>query len=401
MDKYLNVCNIYLVIWGLYYSQGTFYPFGSIVAKILLLINLIISIYYWVYANIKYTLPQPIKILNIFILILIVHALFYHFSYDYAYKVNTGAVLTGIDSLKGVLSSLLPFFALYTFVMKGFLDEKVLLFWFFIIIIIVTGQYWVYESVRMSRSIYDTDGLTNNIAYQFLAITPFLFFLKTKPLYLYMSAIYILLYIMGGMKRGAILIGVIAMTFIIYKQIKDSNFKQKMFTLLLSAILIVVLYNYWMELSSSNSYFQYRVSKTLEGDSSGRDDYYQLLLNHFINEQSILKILFGGGSYTTVKLVGNLAHNDWIELLICNGLFGFIVYLCFWISLHRYRKDLKNTIHMNVVNLFFIIFFIKTFFSMSYADMGVFALLPLAYCIAENDMSESLDWEYTDETLIS
>ena len=101
-----------------------------------------------------------------------------------------------------------------------------------------------------------------------------------------------------------------------------------------------------------------------------------------VNQQDLGNLLIGNGTYSTVRLVGNLAHNDWFELLICNGLLGLCVYLSFWISLFKYKKTLKDPLAYNVINLFFIIFLLKTFFSMSYTSMGIFALMPVAYIMA-------------------
>ena len=382
MKNIFNVCNLYIGLWGVYYLQGIFYPFGSNIAKLTLLVVLTISLYYWGYVNINYKLPRPLKYLNVFICLLTIYALVYQLSGDFVSKISTGTTLTAFDNIKAFCSALLPVYALYAFVRKGYLNEKVLIYWFLIILLITTGQFVVYEEVMLSRSIYNTDGLTNNIAYEFLAITPFLYFFRNKPVYMYSSALYIYTYIIWGMKRGAILIGIIALIIILFNHFKSSSFKKKIIISILSVVLIVILYQVLFELSANSSYFQYRLSKTMDGDSSGRDQYYQTFIDYFINQQDLGNLLIGNGTYSTVRLVGNLAHNDWFELLICNGLLGLFVYLSFWISLFKYKKTLKDPLAYNVINLFFIIFLLKTFFSMSYTSMGIFALMPVAYIMA-------------------
>lgn len=382
-----NSCNIYMLLWSCYYLQGTFYEFGSIIAKICLAIALIMSMYYWIYANIYYVLPKPLKILNAFVIMLLVYS-FIYYGFSDIYQRFDGLPYTAVDNIKGCLSSLLPIYSCYIFVEKNYLNAYNIKYWFIVILVVITGQFFVYEEVRMIANDYDSEGLTNNIAYQFVSIVPFLFFFRKNEVIMYLFILYILIFIIYGMKRGAIIIGVIAIIYVIYNSYKQMELRNKIYVICMFICVIYLISKVVFILATENDYFNYRIDKTLEGDSSGRDSYYMFYINSFLDNQSVLRLLFGGGTYYTVKLNGNLAHNDWLELLISYGLLGVSLFFIFWRSLYKYINNLKETDYYNISFCFFIIFLIQTLFSMSYTDMGVFAMMPLAYCMASYDMNE-------------
>ncbi len=133
---------------------------------------------------------------------------------------------------------------------------------------------------------------------------------------------------------------------------------------------------------TTNSFFITRMEATMEGDSSARDEYYTFFLNYLGSLESIPKMLFGGGAYYTVVLLGNLAHNDWLEILICNGLVGAIIYLVYWVRYYKTIRLSRNTDLYLPLMLLFISMAAKTLFSMSYASTPLYASFYLGFLLA-------------------
>ena len=80
------------------------------------------------------------------------------------------------------------------------------------------------------------------------------------------------------------------------------------------------------DIMMQNDYFQTRLTSTLEGNSSGRDEIYSHIWNVF-NNSNMFHYLFGYGAQGSFIMTAKFAHSDWLELLINQGLLGFIIYI--------------------------------------------------------------------------
>ena len=89
--------------------------------------------------------------------------------------------------------------------------------------------------------------------------------------------------------------------------------------------LIIAVALFVIKLMSESSYFAQRIDQTIAGDSSGRDDLYKSLWDILISEQDLFYILFGRGADATWALVGNYAHQDWLETFCNNGLLENVI----------------------------------------------------------------------------
>lgn len=363
--------------------QGTFYGFGSGLAKIILFLFLLLSFFFWIKCNMGYSLPKVLKALNILIVMFTVYGLALTLSGEKITKVHTGTIITGTEYLKNIFISLLPAFACYHFSRKGILNSKSILVWFFLFIIMSTGKFMVYESIRFANSEYDTDGLTNNVAYFFVALMPFLFLLKSRSILQFSSLMYILLFVVYGMKRGAILIAFLILCIFLFDNLKNLSTKKKMIFCLLSVVLVICLTKFIEDFAVSSTYFQYRLDSTLEGNISGRDEYYSNLWQHFLNLQNPLKILFGSGAYSTVQVNGNPAHNDWLEVLINNGIIGFLIYFTFVKKLWSLYWDNRKTVFSKCLFSMFIFYIIKSLISMSYGTTPIIFMVMLGYILVQ------------------
>ena len=125
---------------------------------------------------------------------------------------------------------------------------------------------------------------------------------------------------------------------------------------------------------------------TLNGDSSGRDTIYKDLYRLFFNTVSEFTILFGYGANATIKYLGIEAHNDWLEILINNGLLGVFLYLIYWLFYYQTWKQMKkitSTYIYYTFGAYFLIMFLFSLYSMSYASIAISAKLGIGYCLAE------------------
>lgn len=380
IKAFFSIANLYIGLFCVYNLQGTFYPKGSIVAKIILMVILIISLYYWVYANIHYKLPNFLKILNILILMFTIYGLIYQI---FCVKMITkGAVpLNAFEYLKNIYKSLLPIYSCFVFFKKDMLDKSSITLWVPIFLCTCIGQFYAFSQHVMMNTEYDIDGITNNRAYDFLSLFPLLYFLKERRIFQYIMLLIIIFFVIYGMKRGAMLIGFFLLFHFLFSNFQYSTKKQKILLLILCVSVIFMGILTIENLMYNNSYFQYRLSQTMEGSSSNREDYYTYFINHFLTQQDTFEFLFGGGAFYSVVLVGNEAHNDWLELLISNGVVGAFIYCLYFVSLTVYCSKNKKMGYNQIIVPYIIFILLKSFFSMSYTAHTIFMTLAISYAI--------------------
>lgn len=387
MKKYLNICNIYILLWCIYYLQGVIYASGSIISQIVLLMLMVISGYCFVITNARYDTPLFIKVLNIFIGVMTIYGilLLYNPTPIYYYGILNEEV-GKLTFLKSIYISLLPIYSFYVFTKQRILNTGTIRVISIILIISVTLSYFRAEKEALQTALEVSsmrEEFTNNTGYIFLQLIPLLFFWSKRPMVQYILLAYILTFIVMGLKRGAILIGLLCFIWFLYSAFKSASKRQRTILILLTSIIIVFGISYLIDFYNNSEYFQYRVEQTIEGDSSGRNSIYSSFWNHFINQDSFMVLLFGNGAMQTINIAGIEAHNDWLELLICQGLFGVMIYAAYFISLFKCFKEKRDTaIIYNILGMCLLIMFASTLFSMSYNSLYLSITLCLGYCIA-------------------
>ena len=184
------------------------------------------------------------------------------------------------------------------------------------------------------------------------------------------------------MKRGAVAIGILSVGLLIYSNIFSKNRKQKIWTVLLTIVLIFSAIYVVSYLLSESEYFLSRINQTLDGDSSGRDDLYSQLWLKILNEHSVIYTLFGRGADSTWALAGNYAHQDWLETLCNNGLLGCIILFNFFMCLFRdafYSKKVFMKNYFVSYLMLLLIIFSQTMFSMSIQCLEISLSVVLGY----------------------
>lgn len=387
--KYFNSCTLYILLWVLYSLQGTLYASGSIISQGLLLLFLLFSVYYTLILNIKYrhSLPSFLKVLNVFILMLTAYGVFAMLDPTPLYVEDIiASAYPKYEFLKLVYVSLMPIYGFYYFHRQGMLTEEILRFVSLILLIIVTFNFIDNQASMLAEAMSERssrDEFTNNIAYDFLQLLPMAFFWRKRPIVQYLFVAYIFVFIVVGMKRGAIVIGAVCFLWFLYRSIKSSRGWNRAIVIVLTVAIAIFGFHYVVEFSSTSDYFQQRLQQTAEGDSSGRDMLYGRFWNHFINETSIIKILFGNGAMQTIRIAGNFAHNDWLEILTCHGVVGVFIYILYFIALikHWLRSKTDNLVY-NILGMTIIIMFASTLFSMSYNSLSLAVTICLGYCLS-------------------
>ena len=383
----------------MYFGQGFLFGEG-LLARLILVLVVGISFYYWVYAVSRYKLPLPLRLLSILLIIWTLYGI------PPIVMGSKAIVSVGRETfyyLKSIYISVLPVFAFYVFARERWLTEDILKKWFVVFFVVAIGDYYygLQTSLnKMSELGHNVTEATNNAGYMMatlLCLAP-LFYKKPGIQYVIIGAC--LLFTLGSLKRGAILCSVLSATAIILLSLKSNRDvlspkrgnKKTVQIVFFTALLIIVGYYAVNSYLSSSDYFVYRLQETLEGNSSERDDIYSTILNHFLFNSDIISFLFGNGAYGTVEIFNTFAHNDWLEIAIDNGFFVLILYAVYWMSyINIIKKANKSSTCTIMLIVFVIIYFFRSFFSMSYSDITPFASCALGFSLANYQFKNRLE----------
>ena len=397
MQKLFNInrCDVYVAIWCLYRLQGLLYPQGAInqiLQLVMLLWAMVVAVPYIL--NIKNN-PRVLNALNVLVLMYTVYGVCYLLFGTPYVIVESGNAITKYIYLQNSLNSLLPIYLFYHYTRIGYLSEqriKPYLITFFLMSIILFFTGYQDESGQLMAD--EVGLLTNNMGYMWLSLLPFLFFLYERPFVQFLMLVVIMFFILLGMKRGAILLGTLATIYFLFRTYRNTNsVRTKTIIIVFSALVVLGTISYIGYLYTNNDYFVQRIENTQEGNVSNRDVLYTQLIEHFMNEQSVLRVLFGNGANYTLVVAMNYAHQDWLETLINNGVMGVLILLVFYLSLFKCMRKLFKPLRLETSHLaaafcmLWCLMLGKTMFSMSIQDMSPLTTLPLGYLIyqAENN----------------
>lgn len=393
LSKYLSY--IYLFLWMAYYLQDILMLKG-VISQAILGIVIAVSICAFFYVNFCYRIGPFLRWLNLIIAVVTIYGLVLLFSgvalYPDEYSITT-AYQYGY--LQRIYSSILPLYAFYLFSLKGLITEENMLH---IFLFVLAATFLMFYQLYFKRSeITEREEVTNNIGYRFVPLIPMLTLVRIKDALKYIFLIAIFAFVVMSMKRGAILIGTVALLLFIKHQMKARSTKQMLYIFLLTAVALCVIYLIVMNFYETSDYFKIRFNKTLEGNSSGRDSMYRTYFDFFVYHTSAFEYLFGCGADSAYLKLGQYAHNDWLEFAINQGVMGVLIYLFFWINFVREWKGFRpktNNRFKQVLGDLIIIYFLKSFFSMSFDGMFITATLCIGYCLAQRQRSDLLSSVY-------
>lgn len=397
MKNYFNAGIAYILLWCLYSLQGTLYATGGIISRSLLLILLIWSIYSCFLVNFKIRKPLPsfIKAVNLFLIVATAYGVILMVSGQELFI--TEGELTKVSNfqyLKDIYISLLPLYTFYYYAEIGYINKKHIGSLLLLFIGITWLQYFESQanSLAAAMAIESTrEEFTNNTGYSFLALLPLLLIWNKKPLLQYILFFGCIAGIILCMKRGAIIIGSLCTIYFIYSSLKTAKGSTKFAIIILSALAIVATTLIVQDMLATSDYFAYRIERTLEGDSSNRDTIYSNLWNSYINEHNPIVLLFGRGANATLKVGPNYAHNDWLEIITNQGLFGVVIYLCYFVALFKDVRQVNrsNKTFSMVLTMSLLILFSRTLFSMSYNTISIALSLAIGLALTRPNTSNN------------
>lgn len=278
--------------------------------------------------------------------------------------------------------SLLPIFAFYNFAKKGLLTKQFMLKWIYACVVVATISYYFGMLQSLARHEGEEE-TTNNGGYIIISLLPMFIFLKDRSWQQYLLLAGALLLAFLSMKRGAIMVGGIAVAVYFWYLFRNSKKSRKLQILVVLMVAASGVFYVYDRLLTTSAHFQERVEDTMEGDTNGRDFIQGFLINYYMTQYTPTEQLVGRGGNATLDVLGQFAHNDWIELGINQGLLGMLLYLFFWIAFVKLL--MKRNVPPEVktaLAMIFVIYFLKTFFSMSYSGYTLYVSMVFGYGIA-------------------
>ena len=357
------------ILFSLYFAQGLLYPSGSIISQSILLIVLLLGLYSFIKTLFLKMNSGAVWLLVLFYLIV---ALTFIISPKTVVgtKYEAIGVVNTVGQFKDVCTCLLPFFVgYYASVKKDITDKVMLIVGGLYFIVAVATFFFLGEQLMLEQN---RDNVVNNAAYRLVVFIPFIpiFFKSNKfKLINYTIVVVSVILIVLGSKRGAIAsMGVSLIFSVLYYVYKTRISIQKALALLLFVLVgIFLLYR----LVEANEYLMYRLEQTQSVGIGQRSIAYKTLFNHWLYDSTGFEFLFGGGTCAAIEIWGNYAHNDWLELLSSNGLFGVLIYAALFVSFVRfiYKTNISPYYKLSMY-LCILLLFMQSVFSMGYMSSG-------------------------------
>lgn len=381
-----HILYLYLLLWIVYELQGLVGLSGSALSLGIVVFLNLVSIYYAIMVNFKVNHnPIYVKALNLLLLMFTF--------YGILYCLDGPHYMLGVredkpyNYLKSIYNSLLPIYVFYYFSRKNILTNRMMKYLVFVFYAVAILAFW--ESSMDLKATMEKEGMegrdfVNNIGYSFLGLFPVLSLLRKRISIQYVGIVVLMTFLLLSMKRGAILVGVLCLVMLLLEMFQSSKRWKKLIIVILSlGTVMIVAYFSWYMLKSSD-YFQNRLWSTIEGNSSGRDLLYYTFWNHVIYDTNAFHFLFGSGANATLEVFVEYAHNDWLELAVNQGVLGVMIYAYYWYAFGvTWRNMDKRDGVRFAFGMVLFIYFVRTFFSMSYGAMDIYSTCLLGYCLGE------------------
>lgn len=374
----------YVSLWCFYELQALLGMAGGVVSLVAMMLLMSVSFYYMLKVHlIRESLPPFFLALDLLMAMFTIYGVIYIYS-DY-YFTRSIVITKPYNYLKAIYNSLLPIYFFYYHARMGKLTKSTMQMFAYLFFFVIVLSFFEKEFTSQTDLLAAEESremMINNRGYAVLCMFPLLCFFKTGRWIRYLSLVIVIGLLLLGMKRGSIAIGLGCLVVYLYYMLKDETKRMKLFSLLsIVSILLFTIYLF-SYLYQNNAYFNYRVEMTLMGDSSGRNVLYDNLWDYFLYKTDDFSFLLGGGANSTLSVTTNYAHNDWLEIAVNQGVFGVLIYLFYWLSffyslwLMRTDRDVFQPFL-----LLFIIYFARTFFSMSYGAIYVYSSSVIGYCL--------------------
>jgi len=381
MRKIEFIRNLLLISLVIYYSRGFLYEKGSLFFIGSVGIVLIISLFY-LYKTLVAKRKKSL-FYKTWTVLLILNTVGFIFTGEISNPLHYGMYL-------GIIMTSLTFYPFFYFAQHGVLKSAHLVRFLAIMLPITILIFFSNANMILADRLNKDTNIVNNVSYAFVALIPFVFFIKRKKLLPFSVMFIVVFFIIQGAKRGALIAGFIGLFGFIYYKIRTIPKKKRVRSYLFISLVIVAISYYAFDIYQSNEYLVSRMQKIGEvGGSSGREIIYLNLFNSWYNSDNVLNLLFGYGFAASLNLsgTGNFAHNDWFELLSNFGLLGIVIYGFLFYSaikllrLANWEID-KQLFFITILLIWFFITLVSMFYLI--ADGFMYSIV-LAYVIGSNE----------------
>lgn len=333
------------------------------------------ALYYTYVAVTNYKLPIYFKGVLLFVFILSLYGVFLIIVGDEIYWQATGRILRKYLYILWLIPAMLSFVPVYIFTSRGLITEREMKILFLIFFVCGINSYYggleqqmAYAALMMEE---EQEEFTVSSVYQLLSLLPLVILFKKNQILQFIFLGIIFIFLVLSAKRGAIMLGGISASLLILSMFVENSLTKKITIFFVTIALLIAIYlfiNYQME---SSSYFASKVQRTFEGYTSGRDEYAKHILDYYRNKITTFQMLFGIGAQGTLVANESFAHNDWLAILLEQGVFGVCVYLLYWVAFAiTWIKSRVNFEAFVVIGLLLLIGFGKSVFSMYYLPIS-------------------------------
>lgn len=200
----------------------------------------------------------------------------------------------------------------------------------------------IFVAMRNWRLLSDDKGAVADVYYVLGLLPLMLVFVKQK--FQIVPIIVTLIVILLTGKRAGLLAIIVMLLVFYWLQIRYSdNIRKSLRTLLLLVCVACMMGVTWVNLSDMYDLQALERLQKLETDGgSGRSVLWAFAMEQYING-NFLQLWFGRGQGSVEQLLGNHAHNDFIEVLYNYGLVACLLYVGFYMSLFRTWKRMCKT----------------------------------------------------------
>lgn len=385
----LNSSDLYIALWLLYYV------FEYMKWPNVLQLGILGILYAWSFncAYLLHTKNKTTSLIKGFDFLIAVLAFYYGFYYlQHGNNVNVGGYSLKVTNyIFQIFSSLLGFYAFYWFSRIGKLSIMTIKRWSVLFFGIAIWDFFIQQQKGIEMLLeYNNPNIdmevVNNASYKILALLP-LIGLYNKKIFQLTGLIVCIYFILISFKRGPMLILSVCLLYYYVKRLKSN----KIWTVI-ALLIIAYISLYWIQgLMSESEMFEYKLQKTLEGNSSGRDLLVEKMFNYYFNNLNPFTFFFGYGANATIHIAGKQAHSDWVEMFINMGLLGATIYSYFCYQITKFWKKVSNNTEACIpVGLFCIIYLMTSVFSMAYDQIPFYEMLVFAYFAGVKDVSNRL-----------
>lgn len=366
--KFFNFPYLYLFLW-MFLSFLPFVYYSTKAYLALLIFFAVSALYYTFYALTNCRLIPYFKSAILLVSFLTIYGLYLIVLGDEVFWESCGIIVERYRYLLWLYISMLSVVPVYVFTCNGFLKEKEMKVLFFIMT--AAGIFAYHKMNQQYLLLALTEGteqeeFTITSIYILLSALPILVVFK-KSLFQFLVLCIYFVYLILSAKRGAIALGTICILFFVWYTFAIGSLKKKLFVLFMTVLLCVGLLRFVTYQLEKSPYLALRYEQTLDGYSSRRDEYNEKLLNYALNENPTKNFVFGIGAQGTLAVNDNFAHNDWIAILLEQGVIGLFLYVIYWICfIFAWIKSFHNKDAFVGIGLLIIIGFGKSLFSMYY-----------------------------------